>query len=255
MFIDIHSHLEIVKNLEKSIENSRKNNVKIILTAGTNQKTNRLSLEFAKKYPEVYSCLGLYPTDALKLSEEEIKKEIQFIKEEFKKNQKIIAIGEIGLDLKESSRETLEKQKQNFSKMIKLAIELDIPIIVHARKAELQAIEVIENLTKNTNYKKIIMHCFMGNFKLIKRIIKNNWFLTAPTNIKNSQHFQDLVKITPIEQLFCETDSPFLHPNKEKNNIPGNVLESYKKVAEIKGLELKQTEDYIENNYKKVFKR
>ncbi len=98
------------------------------------------------------------------------------------------------------------------------------------------------------------MHCFSGNMKLVKRIIENNWSLSIPANIKNSNHFQKIVEITPIQNLFCETDSPFLHPDKIRNNEPKNVLESYKKIAEIKGLNLEEVQNKIYNNYKKLFR-
>ena len=98
------------------------------------------------------------------------------------------------------------------------------------------------------------MHCFNGNLKLIKRIILNNWCLSIPTNVKHSEHFQKVIEITPLENLFCETDSPYLHPDREKNNEPSNVIESYKKIAEIKSITLKEVEKQIEENYKNLFK-
>ncbi len=97
------------------------------------------------------------------------------------------------------------------------------------------------------------MHCFGGNMKLVDKIIKNNWYLTAPTNIKHSEHFQKIIQKTPIEQLFCETDSPFLHPDKLPNNEPANVIESYNKIAEIKKMPLAEVEKIIEGNYKRLF--
>ncbi len=245
MFIDIHSHLEICKPVNEKIENARKNNVKIILTCGTDKKTNRFALDLAKKFNEIKACLGIYPCDALKLSEKELEQEIEFIR---KNKTLIVGIGEVGLDLKECS--LIEKQKKNLEKFIKLAIELDKPIIIHSRKAEEIAIELLEKF----NYKKIIMHCFSGKLKLVRRIIDNGWFFSIPTNITYSQHFQKVVEIVPLEQLFCETDSPFLHPFKKRNNEPANVIESYKKIAEIKKISLKEIEKQVEENYKRIFK-
>jgi len=144
---------------------------------------------------------------------------------------------------------TLEKQKKTFQKFINLARELNIPIVIHSRKAEAEAIELLEK----SEYKKIIMHCFNGNLKLVKKIIENGWFLSIPTNVKHAEHFQKVIELTPIEQLFCETDSPFLHPDKKFPNEPANVVESYKKIAEIKKLSLKEVEKKIEENYKKLF--
>ncbi len=246
MFIDIHSHLDLCKNIPNIIENARKLNVKI-LTHGVNPLSNRKILELKNKFPEIEIALGIYPSDALKLLEKEILSEIEFIK---KNKDKVIAIGEVGMDLKENSGETLETQKENLTKFVNLAKELDLPIIIHSRKAEKECVELLEKL----DYNKIIMHCFSGNMKLVDRIIKNNWYLTAPTNVKSSEHFQKIIEKTPIEQLFCETDSPFLHPDKLPNNESANVIESYKKIAEIKKMPLNQVEKIIEGNYKRLFK-
>lgn len=244
VFIDIHSHIDILPNIPKVVEDAVNANVKIILASGLDKRTNRKTIEIASKYNEVKSCLGFYPTDALKLSDSEFKEELKFIK-----NNKPCAISEVGLDLKENKEETLEKQKKRFSEFIKLSKKLDVPIIVHSRKAEKHAIDLLEKFDN----KKIIMHCFSGNFKLVKRIINNKWFFTIPTNIKHSEHFQKIIELTPIQQLLCETDSPFLHPDKKRNNTPKNVVESYKKIAEIKRLPLKKVEKQIEKNYKSLF--
>lgn len=246
MFIDIHSHLDICKNIDGVIKNARDKNVKV-LTYGTTPSSNRKILELKHKFPEINVALGIYPTDALNLSEDEINSEIEFIK---KNKDKVIAIGEVGIDLKENSEQTLETQKANLKKFVDLARELKIPVVIHSRKAEKECVELLEKL----NYNKIIMHCFSGNMKLVDRIIQNKWFLTAPTNIKHSEHFQKMIERTPIEQLFCETDSPFLHPDKLRDNEPANVIESYNKIAEIKKMSLDEVEKIIEMNYKRLFK-
>ncbi len=123
MFIDIHSHLDLCKDILKIIKNAKEQNVKI-LTHGTTQESNRKILELKNKFPEIALALGIYPTDALKLSKSEIDSEIEFIK---KNKNKIIAIGEVGIDLKENSEQTLETQKENLKKFVNLARELDIP--------------------------------------------------------------------------------------------------------------------------------
>jgi len=246
MFIDTHSHIDLLENISEIIENAKKSNVKI-LTAGIDINSNRKILEIKKQNPEIEICLGIYPTETLKISEEEINSEIDFIRNN---KNKIIAISEVGLDLKENSSETLKKQKENLSKFIELAKELNKPVIIHSRKAEKECIEFLEKF----NYKKIVMHCFSGNFKLVKKILENNWILTIPTSVKNSQHFQKVIEIAPIKNLLCETDSPYLHPDKKFPNEPKNVIESYKKISEIKKIPLKEVEKTLEKNYANFFK-
>ena len=247
MFIDIHSHIEACKNKEKLISNSKKAGVEKILTCGTDKKTKREALDLSKDYKQIEACLGIYPSETLKLSEEEFLAEANFIRQN---KDNLAAIGEVGLDLNEAGEETLEKQKNDLKKFVELSEELDKPLIVHSRKAETETIEFLESL----NAKKVLMHCFSGKKKLIRRIIDNGWYLSVPANIKNATHFQKLVELAPIEQLFCETDSPFLHPDKLPDNEPANVIVSYKKIAEIKDMDLKEVEKKIEENYYKLFK-
>ncbi|MBI3334252.1 TatD family hydrolase [Candidatus Pacearchaeota archaeon] len=247
-FIDVHCHLEMCEDISKCIRNAEKKDVGIILTQGTSIETNRKALELAEKYDDVKVCLGIYPIDSLKMSDDEIKNELDFIR---KNADKIVAIGEVGMDFKEDEK-SWRRQEEIFGKFVKLSIELDKPIIVHSRKAEEKVIEVLED----EKAKKVIMHCFCGKKRLVERIVKNNWYLTIPTNVTYSTQFQDNAAAVPLNQLFCETDSPFLHPDKnvkEWKNEPGNVIESYKKIAEIKGMKLEEVEKKIYENYEKLF--
>ncbi|MEK6915441.1 MAG: TatD family hydrolase [Nanoarchaeota archaeon] len=252
MLIDVHCHLDKLIDegisAEKAIKNAKAKGVEKIVVNGTTHEQNIIILELAKKHKEVLPALGIYPLDALKLSEKEIDKEIDFIIE----NKKgIVAIGEVGLDLKEEElHKTLDKQKANLTKFVNLAIKLNKPVIVHSRKAELHTIELLESL----NAKKVIMHCFSGKMSLVDRIVKNNWFLSIPSNIHYSEQFQDVVKRVPIQNLLCETDTPYLHPLKEWPNEPANVIYSYKKIAEIKKIQVKEVEKQIEDNFDKLFK-
>lgn len=234
-----------MKDIPGIIKRARENNVKTIINNGTDAQSNRKTLELAKKYPEVKVALGLYPIDALKLSDEEIGKELIFIS---KNKERIVAIGEVGIDLKWS--QDLEKQEENFQRFIDLALKIDKPLIVHARGAEKEAI----NLLEKNKCKKVVMHCFNGDMKLVKKIANNGWFLTLPANVTFSEHFQKIVEKVSLNNLLCETDSPYLHPIKGKrDNEPANVIESYKKIAEIKKLHLKEVEEQIEKNFEKLF--
>jgi len=249
MFIDCHCHLDFYKDeeIKEIVERARKKGVGIIVDNGVDPRTNRRIIGLSEKYTEIKPSLGLYPIDAISISKEEVDKEINFIREN---KGKIVAIGEVGIDFKESEKkEEQVRQEELFDRIVKLAIKLDKPLIVHSRKAEKECIEILE---KN-KAKKVIMHCFNGNLKLVKRIEENSWFLTIPTNVTFSEHFQKVIGQTKIENLLCETDSPYLHPEKKRNNEPGNVIESYKKIAEIKGMKFNDVEEKIGENYRRLF--
>ena len=167
MLIDIHSHLDhfyFKDQIGKVIGNAKKNNVKIILTAGINPETNRKALEIADKYDIVKPCLGIYPIQTLQKEIEagdyplkenkfDVNVEIEFIKNN---KNKILAVGEVGLDY--SMGEDQQIQKELFEKMISLAEKLNKPIIIHSRKAEADCIELLQS----SKLKKIVMHCFCG---------------------------------------------------------------------------------------------
>jgi len=244
-FIDVHCHIDRYENIDEIVENAVKNDVKIMVAQGVTPEINRKVLELEKKYDNVRAALGLYPIDALKLSEKEIDDEIEFIR---KNKEKVSAIGEVGIDFKEDL-ENHDSQKKTFEKLVKLSIELNVPIIVHSRKAEIECIDILE---KN-NAKKVIMHCFSGKFSLVKRIIENKWSLSIPTSVKNSEHFQKIIAEHPLEQLLCETDSPYLHPDKKWPNEPANVIASYQKIAEIKKLSIEKVKKQIFENYNRLF--
>lgn len=246
MLIDSHCHLDYFsgEKLSEIISNARKTNTKIIVSNGTNPESNRKVLAISEKYPEVKCALGIYPIDALSFSDEEIDEEIKFIK---KNKNKIAAIGEVGIDLKESS--DLKKQSENFTKFVRLSKELKKPIIIHSRKAEKEVIEILEK----EKAKLVVMHCFCGNFKLVKRILDNNWKITIPTSATRSEHFQKIIELAPMQNLLCETDSPYLHPQKLDNNEPSNIIWSYKKIAEIKKVSLAEVKEKISENYFSIF--
>ena len=259
MYIDVHAHLDPYFYTEEqtvqAIKNAEHNGVKIIIANGLNKETNRHALALAKKYPIVKPALGIYPWEAMMddvraghYKEETIKfdvdEEIEFIK---KHKNDIIAIGEVGIDQK--SEHKTRKQFEIFERIVELRKEIDKPLIIHSRKAEAEVIALLEK----HNAKKVIMHCFSGKKVLWQKIRDNKWYCSIPTNCVRSDHFQELIKFMPITQLFGETDSPFLAPVKDAKNEPANVVETYKMIAKIKKLELKEVENALYQNYQQLF--
>lgn len=248
MLIDIHAHLDLLEketNLDEAVKEAEKKEV-LMVAQGVNPTSNKRVLEISGKYKNVRACLGLYPIDALKLSDKEIDEELKFIE---KNKEKIFGIGEVGIDFKESVDEKEHaRQEKTFREIIRLAKKIDKPLIVHSRKAEQRVVEILEE----EKAVKVIMHCFNGNFKLVKRIVDNKWFLTIPTCVKSSEHFQKIAKEVPVEQLFCESDSPYLHPDKKWPNTPVNVAFSYEEIARIKGLKAEEVEKTIEANFESL---
>ena len=255
--IDVHAHLDFddyKDDLDAVIQKNKDSDVKFVINNGVDVKSNRKTLELAEKYDLIKPALGIYPTHILEMTDEEIEQELQFIEQ-----QDIIAIGECGLDYflgpysehkEELTEERKEKMKNYLRKFVALAMKKNIPIIVHSRKAELEVVELLEDF----DYKKIVMHCFSGRKHLIKRIIENKWYLSIPCNIIKSEHFQNIVTMAPIAQLFTETDAPFISPYPDiRRNEPRFVIETIKKMAEIKGMDPEEVANNIFMNYQNLF--
>lgn len=262
LLVDVHAHLDhhyYDGKLDEIIERARKAGVARIITAGVNPPTNRNALFLAKKYPDIVrAALGAYPIDALNIEIPELNEigldktknfdldeELLFIK---KNAKKIAAISEVGLDFKQLKEYELQ-QRKNFAKILELAKEIEKPLIIHSRNAEKETIEMLEEHKS----KNVVLHCFSGNKKLVKKAIANGYCLSIPAIVKRLQHFEMVIKETPLAQLLTETDSPWLGPEREKMNEPANTIESIKKISIIKGLTEEEAAKQIFMNYQKLF--
>lgn len=251
ILIDVHAHLDwpdILNDIDAVVQRARDAGVKVIVANGVDGDSNRKVLEIAEKYDLVKPALGIYPIDALQTEQGEEFKKIDIEKElEFIRQQDPIAIGEVGLDMKHGR--DIELQKDLFIKLIDIAKKKDIPIIVHSRKAEQDCIDVLEE----SGYNKVVLHCFSGRKHIIKRAADLGFYFSIPANVVKSEHFQQLVKVVHISKLLTETDSPFLSPFPGKTNEPAFVIESVKKIAEIKGMTPEDTANNIFMNYQGLF--
>ncbi len=258
MLVDIHCHLDHEKiDADKIVEKAKKSGVKEIITSGVNTSSNRKALKLSEKYDIVKASFGIYPIDALnkELQQEgfyrneelNVEKELAWIE---KNKEKCLAIGECGLDYKWSKKEKEhEKQKKVFEKVIKLAKRINKPLIIHSRKAEKDALELLE---KN-NMKKLNLHCFNGKKSLIRKAEELGYYFSIPPIITRLEHFQMLVNMIPLNKLLTETDSPYLSPERGKINKPSNVKITIKEIAKIKNLSEEEVEKQVYKNYKKLF--
>ncbi len=248
MLFDVHAHLHLSQfavDLPSVIERARNAGVNYILESGLEIESNKKSLALAERFKEIKPSLGFYPIDALKLSEQQIEENLDFIR--MNKN-KVWAIGEVGLDFSEG-RADEKKQKEIFSKIIKLGEEIKKPLVIHTRKAEADCVEMLES----SNLRDVIFHCFTGNFNLVKKIEDNGWYLSIPPIILRSLHFQNIVQKVSISNLLTETDSPYLAPPPKTRNEPAFVKFSVERISEIKNLTLEETKKLLFRNFQNIF--
>ncbi|MEK6845786.1 MAG: TatD family hydrolase, partial [Nanoarchaeota archaeon] len=164
---------------------------------------------------------------------------------------KIVGVGEIGMDFHWDA-EHHSQQEENFRKILRFALSIKKPVIIHSRKAEKECIGVLEQEIKNKEI-PVVMHCFSGNKKLIQRAAALGYYFSIPANIIKLQHFQILVEMVDINQLLTETDGPWLSPYPQGHNESAFVVEAIKKIAEIKKITEKEVADQIWQNYERVF--
>jgi TatD DNase family protein len=199
-------------------------------------------MKIANKHQNfVFSSLGLHPEFIKELQES---KKQDYIKKIIESKNKIVAIGEIGLDynwVKEQAWQ--EKQKLMFIEFIKLAKQLDLPIIVHSRDAMQDTIKILEQ--ENMKGKKVLFHIF-NTKEFLPRILENNWSISIGPLLLKSKEIKKIVRDCPLEKIMLETDSPWF--GFGARGTPLNVIKVAEKIAEIKRLSLNEIEAQTDKN-------
>lgn len=254
-YVDLHCHLDWKSydgEREQIVSEMKDKNI-IALSNTTTRKNYEETKILFKNSNNIHVCPGLYPQDAEKISDKDFNSYLDLIR---KDSDKILAIGEVGLDRYHTklgdegneNSELWEVQEKRFREIIELGIELDKPIIIHTRKAEQRVLEILREYVVSTGFKKFDLHCFSGKKKLIKDIIELGVYCSIPLTVINTESFRILVKELPIRQILVETDSPFLHPEKIRNS-PLSVPLIYDEIAKIKGYDKNEIVNIIYKNY------
>ena len=250
--IDSHCHLDhepMFSDLKNVVNRSKENGLEKILSICTTNDSFKKILEIVKFDPIIYGTFGIHPHEA----DKEITTKNNIIKN-VTTNEKIIAIGESGLDFyyDHSSR---DQQVSSFKNHIEASIELNIPIIVHSRNAEKETFEVLSHY-KNSR-PKILMHCFTGSSEFAFKLLTLNSYFSASGIItfKNSTDLQNTFKLIPNDKLLIETDSPYLSPVplRGKKNEPSFIKYTLEKLASIKDVDAKNIEKITNDNFNSLF--
>jgi len=247
MLNDSHSHLDLMTKEEfnTALENAKKFSIGKIISCSTSFASNEKNLELAKKYSQIKAAIGIYPLDLIELTELEIDKAFYFFKAEI---TKAIAIGEVGLDFKYSTKENeQEKQKNALARFIELANEYEKPLILHSRFAQRQVLEMLEKYKA----KKALLHSFVDSPKLMKRATEKGYFISVGLGLLTNEEVQKNITNFPIENLLFETDSP-IRFNGEKA-FPEKIATIAQKISELKKIPLKDVEKQTQKNFEKLF--
>ena len=252
MFIDSHAHLDDKKfdrDRDMIIKNLRSNGIEIVVNVGADLKSSKSTVELAKKYENIYAVIGVHPHSASELNRDAIETLKSLSKEE-----KVVAIGEIGLDFyyDNSPRDI---QRSAFKTQIQLAKELSLPIVIHSRQADQETFDTIKEL-KDENL-KVLLHCYSGSVELAEEYLKLGCYISlgGPVTFKNARVPKEVAKMVPLDRLLVETDCPYLTPvpYRGKRNEPMFVKYTAEKIAEIKGIELEELAKSTLENTRKFF--
>lgn len=248
---DSHAHLMDEKfkgEVENIIKNAGENGVKYITNIGYNAETSKMAVDEAETNENIYATIGLYPEYC---NEEEVN--LDFLSA-LAKSDKVVAIGEIGLDYhyKETNQ---ENQKKHFITQIIIANQLKLPVVIHSRDADRDMLEILKN---NKIENGFVMHCFSSSVEIAKEILKLGGYisLSGTVTFKNARNLIEVAKIVPLDKLMIETDSPYLspEPNRGKRNEPANVRYIAQKVADIKEMNLAILAPILVENTKKFYR-
>jgi len=251
--IDSHCHLDhdpLINNLEEIISRSKAVGINKILTICTTYKSYKNILKIIKKDPIIFGTFGIHPHEA-----DKDKINCEKIIEEISKEEKVIGVGETGLDFYYNNSDK-KAQIESFSNHIESAIKLKVPLIVHSRNAELETFEILKKYSSKNL--KILMHCFTGSLNFAHKMLDLNAYFSASGIItfKNSTELQNTFKSIPLDKLLVETDSPFLAPvpMRGKKNEPSFIKYTLNKLSEIKGITNNELDTITTSNFNYLFK-
>ena len=236
MVIDTHCHLDEYDNLDEIT-----NFDGYMITSGCDQKSNEKVLDIVNKYDNVFGTLGIHPENIDNVSN----LDFQFIEDNIH-NNKIVAVGEIGLDYYYRT-DNKDKQIEVFRKQLDIASKYNLPIVVHSR----DAISDTYNILKEYKLKGTI-HCFSSSLEMAKEFIKLGYKIGVGgiLTFKNSKKLQEIVKNIDLKHILIETDSPYLSPEplRGKRNEPKNVLYVAKKIGKLTDKNLNEVLNSVNKN-------
>lgn len=249
---DTHAHYDsdsFDEDREAVIKELKENGVIGILNCGSDLYGLRKSVELAKNFDVFYAAVGIHPENADEFNEEVIKEIREYVKYE-----KVKAIGEIGLDYYWEENPPKEVQKEVFRAQMKLADELNLPVIIHDRDAHGDTLEIMKEFPNVIG----VVHCFSGSVEFAKECIKLGYYIgfTGVLTFKNAKKLVDVCREIPADRMLVETDCPFMTPVpfRGKRNKSDYIEYIIDKMSEIRGISGEEMNEILLNNKRNLFK-
>ena len=260
--IDTHAHLDFGSSGEDNAERQAtdkeiKNNLvlmkeygveKVIIPAVEANALERI-IEISNKFENVYSMVGIFPSEA-KTYTEEIEKKMEKLACE---NKKVVAVGEVGLDYY-WDKSFNDIQQDVFRRQIRLANRLNLPLVVHDREAHKDTFDILKEENKSS---KVLFHCFSGSVEFMRECVKEGWYIAlgGVVTFKNAIKMKEVAEEVPIDKLVLETDSPYLTPVpfRGKPNKPAYVKYVAEEIAKLRGTSFEEIAYITSTNAEIIF--
>lgn len=258
MIFDTHAHYDdeaFNEDRNELLEQLQDNGIETVVNIGASVDTSKNTIELTKKYKHVYGAIGVHPSDTAELTEESF----AWLKEQIGL-PKIVAIGEIGLDYYWDTPER-ELQKHWFKKQLYLAIDSQMPVVIHSRDAAEDTLTIMKEakLYAKEQGKEFtgVIHCFSYGVEMAREYVKMGFYLGigGVVTFKNGKKLKEVVKEIPMESLVLETDCPYLspEPNRGKRNSSLNLTYVVEKISELKGITKEEVIQLTNQNAKKLY--
>ena len=250
-FIDTHCHLDKLDSTpEEAVEHAKQEGVETMVTISVDEESFDFVSNVVIQFKDVYGTVGLHPHDA---SEFNPSLE-QSIRELGREQDKLIAIGETGLDY-HYMNSSIENQQFAFRKQLHIAVELDLPVVLHSREAEADTINILKEIPVPALG---VAHSFTSSLKMARTLLDMGWFLgiNGIVTFKNAEDLRELVRLIPMDRLLLETDSPFLAPVpfRGKPNKPANITFIASFIAELLKIPIEHLAKKTSENARGLFK-
>lgn len=253
--IDAHSHLEneaFDEDREAIIARMKDDGLDAVVNVGSDIETSRKVVDLAEKNEGLFAVVGVHPQEADGYNEE-VEKELV----DLSKKEKVVAIGEIGLDYyyENSPREV---QREVFLKQMDLAVKVDLPIVIHSRDAAEETYDIVANfLEQHPNY-PILIHCFSYSYEMMERFVALGCIISlgGVTTFKNAKTPKRVAEGVPIDHLLLETDCPYMTPTpyRGKRNEPKYVKYVAENIADLREMDVEELIRHTDENTKRFYR-
>ena len=254
MIFESHAHYDDSKfddDREELLSSMQENGIEKIINIGCSIESCKSTLELTKQYPFVYGAMGIHPSDIGDLNEDTF----LWLKEQVKK-EKVVAVGEIGLDYYWDKEEEVQKnQRIWFRRQLELAKESNLPVIIHSRDAAADTMEIMKEA--HVQGIKGVIHCFSYSKEQAQEYVKMGYYIGVGgvVTFKNGKKMKEVAQAVPIDRILLETDSPYLapEPNRGKRNSSLNIPYIAAQIAQIKGMEYEEVVNITNQNARRLF--